>query len=403
MPRDRTNRTDRTSRTDRTTGRAPRQAPRGVAHRVARQAGSAAGRLGRGRPVLVPHGPRPRPKWPGRVMAGTAVLVAVPLLAAGVSLRLRYAGEPAPGTRTRGRDAVWLGHAWVDGRNDEARLAELVRRIRDTGVRDLYVHAGPLEHDGGLPASRRPKARWLVDAVRRELPGVRVQAWLGDVLSTEGRTGMDLGERATRERIVRSAHQVLAAGFEGVHFDLEPVHSGDRDYLSLLDDVREVTRAHRVPLSVAAHQIDPLPSLHALAGFAAGHPKWWSPSYFGEVARRVDQIAVMSYDTAMPLESLYGGYVARQTRLALEATPRGTDLLMGLPAFHTDDIGHHESAETVAAAVRGVRLALSREDTRRARFGVALYVDFAATPGDWAAYREGWGTYGQQSGPCRES
>ncbi|WP_285904107.1 hypothetical protein [Streptomyces malaysiensis] len=334
----------------------------------------------------------PRLKWPKRVAAGAAVFLVVPILTAGVSLRLQYAGDPAPGTRTRERDAVWLGHAWVDGRNGEAQLAGLVRRVRDTGVRDLYVHAGPLEHDGDLPASRYPKARRLVDAVRRELPGVRVQAWLGDVLSTEGETGMDLGRRATRERIARSARQVLDAGFAGVHFDLEPLHSGDRDYLSLLDDVRAVTRAHHAPLSVAAHQIDPLPSLHSVAGFVTGHPKWWSQSYFGAVARRVDQIAVMSYDTSMPLESLYGGYVAHQTRLALEATPRGTDLLMGLPAFHTDDMGHHESAETVAAAVRGVRLGLSREDARRERFGVALYVDFAATPGDWAAYRGGWGT-----------
>ncbi|MEV5774361.1 hypothetical protein AB0L49_24390 [Streptomyces antimycoticus] len=357
--------------------------------RALRRAGSA---LGRGRSAFVAHWSHPCLKWPKRVATGTAVLLVVPFLTAGVSLRLRYAGDPAPGTHTRERDAVWLGHAWVDGRHGEDQLAELVQRVRVTGIRDLYVHAGPLEHDGALPASRYPKARWLVDAVRRELPGVRVQAWLGDVLSTEGRTGMDLGERATRERVVRSARQVLDAGFAGVHFDLEPLHSGDRDYLSLLDAVRAITRAHGAPLSVAAHQIDPLPSLHSVAGFVAGHPKWWSQSYFGAVARRVDQIAVMSYDTALPLESLYGGYVAQQTRLALEATPRGTDLLMGLPAFHTDDIGHHESAETVAAAVRGVRLGLSHEDARRERFGVALYVDFAATPGDWAAYQRGWGT-----------
>ncbi|MEV6128090.1 hypothetical protein AB0M05_14870 [Streptomyces violaceusniger] len=356
--------------------------------RELRRTGSA---LGRGRSAFVRHWSQPCLKWPKRVAVGTGVLLVVPVLTAGVSLRLQYAGDPAPGTHTRERDAVWLGHAWVDGRKGEDQLAELVQRVRDTGIRDLYVHTGPLEHDGTLPASRYPKARWLVDAVRRELPGVRVQSWLGDILSTEGQTGMDLGERATRERVVRSARQVLDAGFAGVHFDLEPLHSGDRDYLSLLDDVRTVTRAHRAPLSVAAHQIDPLPSLHSLAGFVAGHPKWWSQSYFGAVARRVDQIAVMSYDTALPLESLYGGYVAQQTRLALEATPHGTDLLMGLPAFHTDDIGHHESAETVAAAVRGVRLGLSREDAGRERFGVALYVDFAATPGDWAAYQRGWG------------
>jgi hypothetical protein len=98
----------------------------------------------------------------------------------------------------------------------------------------------------------------------------------------------------------------------------------------------------------------------------------------------------MSYDTMQPLESLYGGYVAQQTSLALEVTPKSTDLLMGLPFFHENKVGHRAAAETVPAAVRGVRLGLSRTDAARARFGVALYVDFAATEADWAAYREGW-------------
>lgn len=51
---------------------------------------------------------------------------------------------------------------------------------------------------------------------------------------------------------------------------------------------------------------------------------------------------------------------------------------------------HHGSAETVAAAVRGTRLGLSRTDRTREHFGVALYVDFAAREKDWTAYEEGW-------------
>lgn len=98
----------------------------------------------------------------------------------------------------------------------------------------------------------------------------------------------------------------------------------------------------------------------------------------------------MSYDTAMPLESLYGGYVAQQTSLALEVTPASTDLLMGLPFFHETKLGHRAAAETVPAAVRGVRLGLSRTDADRANFGVALYVDFAATEADWTAYETDW-------------
>ncbi|MCZ9336220.1 glycoside hydrolase family 18 protein, partial [Streptomyces sp. TRM76130] len=200
-----------------------------------------------------------------------------------------------------------------------------------TGIRDLYVHTGPLEHDGTLPRALHPKARWLTDAVHEELPGVRVHAWLGDVLATETPDGMRLERAGTRAAVVRSAGQILDEGFDGVHFDLEPAHSGNADYLALLDEVRRVTDERDAVLSVAAHQIDPLPALHSVAGALTGHPKWWSQEYFGQVARRVDQIAVMSYDTAQPLRSTYGGYVAQQTSLALEVTPPTTTLLMGLP------------------------------------------------------------------------
>lgn len=147
----------------------------------------------------------------------------------------------------------------------------------------------------------------------------------------------------------------------GVHLDLEPLHSDNADYLRLLDRLGPAVRDGGGLLSVAVHQIDPLPGLHTVSGAVTGHRKWISQRFFGQVARRVDQIALMSYDTGMPAESLYGGYVAQQTRLALEATGPDTDLLMGLPFFHTDGIGHHASAETVRAAVRGIRLGLTRE------------------------------------------
>ncbi|MFE6663462.1 hypothetical protein ACFVFH_07830 [Streptomyces sp. NPDC057697] len=360
--------------------------------RTAREkAGRAAGRI-RGRAVRFrwtwPR--RFRWTWPRRIVAAAVLVVVVPVLTAGAALRLAYSGDPGDGTRTRGRDAIWLGHAWVDGRKDDADLAAFATRIEGTGIKDLYVHAGPLEHDGTLPADRYPRARWLIDAVHRTLPGIRVQAWLGDVLATEGPDGLRLERAGSRTAVVASARQVLDAGFDGVHFDLEPLHSGDRHYLSLLDDLGALTGSRGARLSVAAHQIDPLPAAHSVVGAVSGSEKWWSQAFFGQVARRVDQIAVMSYDTWMPLEGMFGGYVAHQTALALEVTPEDTDLLMGLPFFHESDLGHHESAETVEAAVRGTRLGLGRTDRHRARFGVALYVDFAARDGDWAAYRAGW-------------
>ncbi|MFI9049107.1 hypothetical protein [Streptomyces sp. NPDC053427] len=331
-------------------------------------------------------------KWAAWLVA---VLVVLPTTVAATALRAGYAGTAAPDAVTRGRDALWLGHAWVDGRRGASDVAALGRRLERTGIRDLYVHAGPLEHDGTLPPARKayPRARWLIAAVHRELPKVRVHAWLGDRLVYEPgeRGGLRLSDAAARKAIVAGARQVLADGFAGVHLDVEPLHSDNGDYLRLLDRLGPAVHARGGVLSVAVHQIDPLPHLHTVSNALTGHRKWISQRFFGQVARRVDQIALMSYDTALPAESLYGGYVAQQTRLALEATPKDTDLLMGLPFFHTDDMGHHASAETVRAAVRGVRLGLTREDRGRQRFGTALYVDFAATEEDWSAYGTGWG------------
>jgi len=317
------------------------------------------------------------------------LLVPVPLGAYAVSLRVRYVGEPEAGARTRNNDALWLGHARVDGRKTEADVTALARQLEGTGIRDLYVHAGPLEHDGSLPLSKvSPRARWFTSAMRAAAPDVRVQAWLGDIVQPGKNPGMDLDDPAVRTRVVASSAAVLDQGFQGIHFDFEPVQSGSAGFLAVLDETRVLTGKRDVPLSVAAAQLEPLWRVNALPLLLTGEGKWWSQDYFAEVARRVEQIAVMSYDTAMPLESLYGGYVAQQTKLALEATPASTDLLMGLPAYWESNPSHWGHAETVTAAVRGARLGLG--NSTRQTFGLALYVDFTATPEHWSAYRNGW-------------
>ncbi|WBQ06402.1 hypothetical protein [Kribbella sp. CA-293567] len=317
------------------------------------------------------------------------LLVPLPLGALAISWRVAYTGDPQAGTSTRGKDAIWLGHAWVDGRKSAADVKALAEQLQGTGIRDLYVHTGPLEHDGTLPlATVSPRARWFTDAVHQAMPKVRVQAWLGDVLQPEKNPGMDLDDAAVRARVKASSEQVLDQGFDGIHYDVEPVQSGSKGFLALLDEVHQLTAARGVPLSVAAAQLDPAPGMNRVLMGVSGLSKWWTKEYFGAVASRVEQIAVMSYDTWTPLESLYGGYVAQQTELALEVTPEHVDLLMGVPFYWEDNFSHRGSAETVRAAIRGTQLGLG--DSQRQNFGLALYVDFAATPENWSDYREGW-------------
>jgi hypothetical protein len=193
-------------------------------------------------------------------------------------------GTISPQARSAGNDALWMGHAWVDGRHGPADLDELVARLRKTGIRDLFVHCGPLSDDGTLNAALRPKARWLVTSLHRALPGVRVQAWLGDVT---GGGHMDLASAATRTAVTRSVRQVLADAFDGPHLDMEPVNTGDAGYLALLSQVHAATRSMGRLLSVAT---EPVAGLE-LAQPWAPYPHWWSPGYLHQVAIRSDEVA----------------------------------------------------------------------------------------------------------------
>ncbi|MDP9683875.1 hypothetical protein J2S47_004377 [Streptomyces griseoviridis] len=251
-----------------------------------------------------------------------------------------------------------------------------------TGIRDLYVHAGPLEHDGSLPPARYPRARWLTGAVHRDLPGIRVHARFGDVLATEAPDGMWLDRAGTRAAVAASARQLLGRGFDGVRRDLEPARSGrsagrwrrgpltDGGYLVPLDGVRRVTGARDAVLSVAAHRIDPPRPAHGrrrphraprvvVAGvLRAGRP-----------ARRPDRRHVVRHRPAA------AGRLRRVRRPADLARPGGHPAhhrsAEGPALCHESDLSHRGHADTVPAAVRGVRLGLPRTDADRADSGVA--------------------------------
>jgi spore germination protein YaaH len=209
-----------------------------------------------------------------------------------------------------------------------------------------------------------------------------VQAWLGDVT---GGGHMDLESAATRTAVTRSVRQVLADGFDGAHLDMEPVSTGDSGYLALLSQVRAATRAAGRLLSVATEPVAGL----GLAQPWAPYPHWWSPGYLHQVAIRTDEVAIMTYNSPLPTGGSYAGYVRWEIQLALAAVPPYVTLLIGAPTYSTGGPWPFSSAETVARAIRGARLAISPVPPRRP-FGIALYVDFTATAQDWASYLTDW-------------
>jgi spore germination protein YaaH len=273
----------------------------------------------------------------------------------------------------------------VDGRNTQADVDALAAQLSGSGIRDLYVHAGPYADDGVLDPALRPRATWLVETLHTSLPQVRVQAWLGNVLADDR---MDLSSAQTRANVLAGVDDILADGFDGVHFDFEPARNDDQAFLDLLAATHPRTQAQQALLSVATPKLEPHTGARITATLLPTLAEW-SAGYTRQVSRFVDQIAIMSYDTALPSERAYRGFIRRQTEIALQSVPASVDLLIGAPAYHDQKLTRFDSAETMPAAIAGVQLALAGVSRERA-VGLALYVDFDATAQDWDSYTEDW-------------
>jgi hypothetical protein len=323
----------------------------------------------------------------GIVLALTAVTSSV-VGVRSIAFSVQDIGTADASVHSTGHDALWLSHLWVDGRKGPSDVAALAAEIRQTGITDLFVHVGPLRSGGSLDPALRPRSQWLIAAVHAALPGVRILAWVGDTVPPTG--SLDLQDARTRSHIVGAIRALLTEGFDGIHYDFEPVGDGDPGFLTLLTQSKAVTDATGKRLSVSAEQVEPVEFSRWLMEAAVGHGTWWSSSYLHQVATRVDQVAVMSYDTALWSPSAYAGFVRDQTRVALSAVPGGTGLLIGVPAYHSRSLVHDDAAETVRAAIRGVQLAASGVDLSGREFGIAVYMDYTATRTDWAAYNMTW-------------
>ncbi len=272
-------------------------------------------------------------RWTAAVL-GALVLVAVVIVFAPFGYLVAMgSGEPPATIAATGGDGLWIGHMWVDGREDEANVTELAATVKADGIKDVFVHDGPLNDDGTLPVQLDPKAAWFVATFHKDAPGVRVQAWLGQEIGT-GPGVLDLADKATQARIVASVKYALdVQGFDGVHFDMEPVPSGNWGYVQLLEQVHSVTTHQHRYLSISADQIEPAAGMMALGDAIAGHAHFWSAGYLHQLAGLVNEVALMDYDTWIPTSPAYAGYTRMETRIALRAMPVGVHLLIGLPGL----------------------------------------------------------------------
>jgi hypothetical protein len=298
----------------------------------------------------------------------------------------------------QGANAAWLGIEWVNEVHSTADVEALAADLRKRQIRDAYVYVSYLRPSGqfGETFSQAPN---FTSALNQAAPEIRLHAWLGvpvkaaSVIYGDGSGHADLANANVRGVITRfAARAIESGGFDGVHLDPEPLAEGDPALLQLLEETRSAIGKDAL-LSIATPRIRPL---FAEVPSPAIGPATWSAGYYREVAKRVDQIALMTYDSALPHPALYRQWSRFQViELSRALDGSGAELLIGVPTSRESTFTHRPDAETMESGLLGTIDGLNDAASRpHVVTGVAIYPYWEADTSDWSTYQRLW--LGQQ-------
>ncbi len=339
--------------------------------------------------------PRGKTRWYWRLLRTAGVALA--LLAALVGVlwwQLNATATSYSGAHFNQRqNAIWAEHAWVGKTHtahDYDALAALLTREQ---IAYLYPHVGPLDGDGHIPPSLYPNAATFAQEMRQRMPHLKILAWMGQE-EKDGGGPLDLSNSQTRMNIAAEAQLFTKTlGFDGIHYDIEPIHNLNPHFLDLLDETRAAIGASKM-LSISAPKWAPaarvIPFVQAVAGRGSA---WWTTYYFLTVSSHIDQLVIMMYNTALPTASLYTTLVKQETEHILEANNQAThpaQVLIGVPTYHDNSSGFHDSAENMQSGLQGITGGLNSGVDSSHFGGVAIYPLWLTTPSDWQTYNHLW-------------
>lgn len=292
--------------------------------------------------------------------------------------------------QSQGVNGAWLRHAWVEEEKTDQEYQELAQHLQDKEITDAFFHVGPMDGDGTIPEERYPMAEVLAAKMHEYYPELRVQAWIGQV-EVRGGGPLDVSLPETKSNVIASGQLFLDLGFDGIHYNIEPIYSYDADILEILEKSYELTQKRGAVLSIASDEIEFFPGGERLVRLFAKQAGFWSPKFYSQVSETVDQIAVMTYDTAMPYPWLYSQFVRWQTNLLVGAVADDTVLFIGIPTYEDRKISFNPDAENMTYGLQGVQQSLQHRPQERLKtIGTAIYANWTTEEDEWAVYDEVW-------------
>jgi len=292
------------------------------------------------------------------------------------------------GRHDRGSNGIWLAHGWLGGDEwflahhktnefaryrDPGKIQALADNLRRHHISDLFPHLCPAGSDGSLPPVDAGQVERFLDACI----GCRVIPWIGGPAETQ----LSLRLPSWRAAFTGNVRALLQAHprLGGVQLNIEPLPSGDTNFLRLLEELHASLPPGKI-LSVAAYPPPtwwhPYPDVH------------WDESYFRAVAKRCDQLAVMLYDAAQKIPKTYEQLMADWTREVLNWS-EGKAVLLGVPTYDDTGVGYHDPrVENLIRALAGIHRGLGTGTPPAAYQGAAIYCEWETDEGEWRQWRE---------------
>lgn len=292
------------------------------------------------------------------------------------------------GRHDRNQNAIWISHGWLGDdawfiRNSKTNelsryrssnsMQALAHKFRKHHITDIFPHLCPADAQGPIPPVDPAQTEQFLDI----FANFRVMPWIGGPNGSSAR----YWDKKWRQAFLASVKNLFEAHprFAGVHLNIEPLTSGDEDFLKLLEELKSALPFGK-QLSVAAYppptRWQPSKDVH------------WDEKYFRQIAKRCDQIAVMMYDTSLQVSKLYQRLMADWTMEVL-VWSEGKPVLLGLPTYADAGVGYHNpEVENLANALLGVHRGLVRQSVSTNYQGIALYSDWETDEAEWKYLRD---------------
>lgn len=281
-------------------------------------------------------------------------------------------------------NAIWIGHGWLGDdswmqRNQRrkedfrspGKITALLKKLSENHISIVYPHLCPAQYNGKIAPYDSAQIERFLDLAEKF--HIKVIPWIGGVLDESAR----IADADWRKNFVDSAAELLRKHprLSGVQINIEPLPEGNVDLLRIIDALRPLMQGKI--LSVAAYppptRWHPFPNVH------------WRTAYINRIARHCDQLAVMMYDTAIPLEKFYIDLMTRWT-ISLTGTMHltGCELILGIPAYEDAGVGyHHPHVENISSALRGISASGRTEKIG----GIAVYCEWEMNEAKWKQWR----------------